>query len=329
VGSIPTIPTRNGGQVLGVGDWLAEPAPNPLPPTPIMKKPEISFDSIPSSAVFTISLKICLKCAFDVFTKQLKLTTRTAYIELKKHVPEEVDVTGAATSRPHFFDEPRLDHCPYCGGSKRWFAEFHAVRIDANPSFEKERKKLWAALRKQPDRFALWKPERTQMQIFSEWLERLSRSLNFQNDQWLLDAAVSHIKRSEPSNHWDTILSSGVRRIQLSRPVEGSWRYEDGWLYVLPALYGDVILVQHLLSRSHQHGGRTFEGRLTFQELHRRLRRIGYFEAKDIDPSDPYEAFELAVARLVDSGPSAVYYAVDRQDYLDKLKSVYEKKREK
>ena len=32
---------------------------------------------------------------------------------------------------------------------------------------------------------------------------------------------------------------------------------------------------------------------------------------------------------LVDSGPSAVYYAVDRKDYLDKLKSVYEKKRDK
>ena len=94
MGSIPTIPTRNGGQVLGVGDWLAEPAPNPSPQPPIMKKPEISFDSIPSSAVFNISLKICLKCAFDVFTKQLKLTTRTAYGELKKHVPEEVDVTG-------------------------------------------------------------------------------------------------------------------------------------------------------------------------------------------------------------------------------------------
>ena len=67
-----------------------------------MKKPEISFDTIPSSAVSRTTLKICLKCAFDVFTKQLKLTPRTAYSELKKHVPEEVDITGAATSRPHF-----------------------------------------------------------------------------------------------------------------------------------------------------------------------------------------------------------------------------------
>lgn len=294
-----------------------------------MTSAEISFDSIPSSAVSKTTLSICLKCAFDVFTKQLKLTPRTAYSELKKHTPEEPDFTGAATSRPHFFASEGIDHCPYCDGAKRWFAEFHAIRIDANPSFEKERKKLWAALKKKPDRFVLWSPERTQMQIFSEWLDRLNRSLNFEDNQWLLDAAVSHIKRSAPSNDWDNILAAGVQRVQLSRQVEDSWRYEHAWLYVSPALYGDVIMVQHLLSRSHRRGGRTFEGRLTFQELIRRLRRTGYFQAKGIDADDPYEMFEQAVARLVDSGPSAVYYAVDRKPYLDKLKSVYEKKRDK
>jgi hypothetical protein len=294
-----------------------------------MKKPEISFDAIPSSAISKTTLKICLKCAFDVFTKQLKLTSRTAYSELKKHVPEEPDITGAATSRPHFFDDPDVDHCPYCNGTKRWFADFHSIRIDAHPTFEKERKKLWAALKKQPERFVLWSPERTKMQIFSEWLDRLNRSLHFDDDRWLLDAAISHIKRSAPSNDWDTILSSGVRRVQLSRQVDDSWRYENDWLYVSPSLYGDVIIVQHLISRSHQHGGRTFEGRLTFQELIRRLRRIGYFDAKEIKSDDPYEEFEFAVSMLVDSGPAAVYYAVDRNDYLDKLKAIYEKKKDK
>jgi len=294
-----------------------------------MKKPEVSFDAIPSSAISKTTLKICLKCAFDVFTKQLKLTPRTAYSELKKHTPEEVDFTGAATSRPHFLAEPDADHCPYCSGTKRWFADFHATRIDESSSFEKDRKKLWAALKKQPERFGLWSPERTQMQIFSEWLERLNRTLNFESDDWLLDAAVHSIKRSAPSHDWATVLAKGVRRVQLSRQIEDSWHYEDSWLYVSPALYGDVIMVQHLLSRSHKHGGQTFEGRLTFQELIRRLRRIGYFEAKEINTGDPYEAFEQAVGRLVDSGPTAVYYAVDRKDYLEKLKSIYEKKRDK
>jgi hypothetical protein len=294
-----------------------------------MKKPEISFDTIPGSAVSETTLKICLKCAFDLFTKQLKLAPRTAYIELKKHVPEETDFTGATTVRPHFFDQEGLSHCPYCNGAKRWFAQFRALRIDAHPSFEKERKKLWAALRKDPDRYAIWVPERTSMQIFSEWLERLKRVFDFDDDRWLLEAAVACIKRSEPSNKWEEVLKSGVHRVQLSRQVENNWQYENGWLYASPALYGDALMIQHLLSRSQQHGGRTFEGRLTLQEFMRRLRRIGYFQAKGINASDPYEEFEQAIARIVDSGPSAVYYAVDRSDYLEKLKSVYEKKRDK
>lgn len=294
-----------------------------------MKKSEITFESIPESAISVTTLKICLKCAFDFFTKQLKLTPRIAYTELKKHVPEETDFSGASTARPHFFDQEGLDHCPYCNGTKRWFAAFHAVRVDAHASFEKQRKKLWAQLKKEPERFTLWSLERTQMQIFSEWLERLNRSLDFETESWLLKAATQHVRRAVPSKELNDAIREGVRRVQLSRQVEDSWRYENGWLYVSPALYGDLLMVQHLLSRSHLHGGRTFEGRLTLQELMRRLRRIGYYEAAGIDTNDPFEAFELAIARIVASGPDAVYYAVDRREYLQQLKTIYEKKRTK
>jgi hypothetical protein len=294
-----------------------------------MAKSDISFDTIPGSALSETTLRICLKCAFDFFTRQLKLAPRTAYTELRKHVPEESDFTGASTARPHFFPEEAQTHCPYCNASKRWFADFRAIRIDAHSSFEKQRKKLWAALKKKPDRFTLWSPKRTQMQIFSQWLERVKRGLDFDDSGWLLHVAVEHIKRASPSNEWDEVLAEGVRRVQLSRQVEDGWHYENGWLYVTPELYGDSLMVQHLLSRSHMHGGRTFEGRLTFQEFMKRLRRIGYFEAKGINESDPFEAFEQTISHIVESGPDAVYYAVDRGDYLDKLKSIYDKKREK
>jgi hypothetical protein len=294
-----------------------------------MKASEISFGVIPASAVSETRLTICLKCAFDFFTKQLQLAPRTAYTELRKHVPEESDFTGASTARPHFFDGDALAHCPYCNGAKRWFATFTAYRVDAHPSFEKERKKLWASLKKAAERFTLWQPERTQMQIFSEWLDRVKRTIDFDSDDWLLQVAVETIKRAAPSNDWDEVLASGVRRVQLSRQTEGDWHYENGWLYVAPPLYGDVLMIQHLLSRSHLHGGLTFEGRLTFQEFTKRLRRIGYFEAREIQGDDAYEDFELAIQRIVDSGPAAVYYAVDRSNYLEKLKSVYEKKRDK
>ena len=294
-----------------------------------MKASAVSFAVIPASAVSETRLTICLKCAFDLFTKQLHLAPRTAYNELRKHTPEESDFAGASTARPHFFDDGTTTHCPFCNGAKRWFAVFTAYRIDANPSFEKARKKLWAALKKAPDRYTLWQPDRTQMQIFSEWLDRLKRATDFDSDRWLLKVAVETIKRAAPSNDWDEILQTGVERVQLSRQVEGDWHFENRWLYVMPALYGDLLMIQHLLSRSQLHGGRTFEGRLTLQEFMKRLRRIGYFEARQIAGDDAFEDFELAIQRIVDSGPAAVYYAVDRSDYLEKLKSVYEKKRDK
>jgi hypothetical protein len=293
-----------------------------------MKKVEISFDSLPTSALSTATLVICLKCAFDFFTKQLGLAPRTAYSELKKHTPEETDFSGASTARPHFFEDEHT-RCPYCNAARTWFARFRATRIDAYPSFEKERKKLWAALKRQPDRFALSNPERTGMQIFSEWLERLKRKTDFDSDGWLMEIALEEVKRAEPSQVWDEIIAEGIRRVQLSRHLEGSWHYEDHRLFVSPSLYGDILIIQHLLSRSHQHGGRTFEGRLTLQELMGRLKRMGYHEAKGIDVREHYEAFEQAVTKLVASGPTAVYYAVDRSDYLEKLKTIYEKKLKK
>ena len=292
-----------------------------------MKKAEPSFDEIPASAISETTLIICLKCAFELFTKQLQLPLRTSYIELKKHVPEETDFSGASTTRPHFFEPDENNHCPYCGGSKRWFAEFRAIRIDEHPSFEKQRKKLWAALKKYPERYTLWHPDRTQMQIFSEWLERLNRHTDIEEEGWLLKVALEFIKRVAPSTELDQALSSGVRRVQLSRQLEGDWHYENFRLFVPPGLYGDTLMVQHLLSRSHLHGGKTFEGRLTLQELMGRLRRIGYMEAREIDTRDSYEAFEQAIAKIVDSGPSAEYYADDRSDYHEQLKTDYDKKR--
>ncbi|MCI0490513.1 MAG: hypothetical protein L0229_28295 [Blastocatellia bacterium] len=325
MGSIPTIPINN----LQGSDRRVAAALSAISAPRFMKKPDLNFDSLPRPALTVTTLDICLKCAFDFFTKQLGLAARTAYSELKKHVPEEADFTGAATSRPHFFCEKGQTRCPYCNGSSRWFAQFRATRIEAHPSFEKERKKLWTALKKDSDNFAIWHSDLTGMQIFSEWLERLKRGLDFQDDGWMIYVALECVKRFAPSFGLEEALESQVRRVQSSRQIEDDWSYEKGRLYVSPALYGDILLVQHLLSRSHQHGGRTFKGRLTLQELMGLLRRMGYFEARGIEPDGPYEAFEQSIAAMVAKGPDAVYYAVDRSDYLKRLKTIYEKKREK
>ena len=290
-----------------------------------MTKADLDFSLIPRSALSFSTVNICLKCAFDFFTKQLKLAPRTALIQLRKHSPEETDLSGASTSRPHFIPDEGIKKCPYCNAARRWFAEFRATRIDAHPSFEKERKKMWTALKKEGERFTLLRLERTQMQIFSEWLERVNRSLDFTDDRWLLQAALETIKRLSPSQVWDDILAEGVNRVQLSRELEGEWHYENRWLFVTPALYGHALMVQHLLSRTHQHGGQTFEGRLTLPELTNRLRRTGYLDAVGITVREPFEIFEQAIARIVDSGPAAVYYAIDRGHFLDRLQEIYQK----
>jgi hypothetical protein len=293
-----------------------------------MKKAPVSFGSIPGGALSVTTLNICLKCAFDFFTKQLNLSPRTAYSELKKHVPEVVDFSGAATARPHFFSDGSSGRCPYCNGSSRWFAQFHATRIEEQPSFEKERKKVWRLLKEQPERFVLWKPPYTQMQMFSEWLDRVRRRLDLDTDAWLIEIALEQMRRADPSFHLEN-EGDRVDRVQVSPQFPGQWKYEGGWLYISPLLYAETLLVQHLVSRSTRHGGRTFEGHLTLGELMGRIKRLGYFEERGIRVSNPQEAFEEAVFALVASGPTAVYYAVDRSDYLVHLKSVYEKKRDK
>ena len=293
------------------------------------KKTEVSFETIPRSLVFEVTLTLCLKCAFNFFTKQLKLAPRTAFSELKKHVPEESDFTGTGTSRPHFFEGPDVDHCPYCNAPKRWFARFKAFRIDSHPSIEKERKKLWAALKKDPERFVVWTHPKTTTEIFSEWLDRLKRKSNLDNDEWLVPVAVEAVHRKHPSAELDSAVRAGVKRVQISRQLDADWNYSDGWLYVTPEAYGDILLIQYLISRSHLHGGRTLEGRLTLQELMSKLKRIGYLDARGIQFSDLYQTLEESVEKLVASGPTAVYYAVDRNDYMKQLKIVYDKKREK
>lgn len=293
------------------------------------KRTELSFEMIPRSLVLEVSLTLCLKCAFDFFTKQLKLAPRTAYSELKKHVPEESDFTGAGTSRPHFFEGSDTSRCPYCNAAKRWFARFKATIIDSHPTIEKERKKLWSALKKDPERFALWTHTKTAREIFSEWLDRLKKRSNLESDEWLMPVALETIQRNHPSADLDLAIGSGVKRIQISRQMEPDWSLSDGRLYVRPEAYGDVLLIQYLISRSHLHGGRTFEGRLTLQELMSRLKRMGYFDIKGIGFSDLYETLEQSVDKLVASGATAVYYAVDRSDYLKQLRTVYDKKREK
>ncbi|MCA1850476.1 MAG: hypothetical protein LC672_05380, partial [Acidobacteria bacterium] len=95
-------------------------------------------------------------------------------------------------------------------------------------------------------------------------------------------------------------------------------------LFLSPALYNDVLFVQYLVSRSHKHGGRTFEGRLTLTELVRRLRYGGYLDAQGITERDQFDVLEKLVEHMTGGeGAVKLYYVLDRRDFLEKVKTVY------
>ena len=102
------------------------------------------------------------------------------------------------------------------------------------------------------------------------------------------------------------------------------WEKDGSRLFLTPAIYSEVVIVQYLVSRSHVHGGRTLDGRLTLQDLIRRLRYGGYLEAKEIAPGDQFEILEQLMEKLAGgSGNVKLYYIVDRRDFLEKVKTVY------
>ena len=93
---------------------------------------------------------------------------------------------------------------------------------------------------------------------------------------------------------------------------------------IAPPLYNDVLLVQYLVSRSHKHGGSTFEGRLTLMELVRRMRYSGHLDAQGITERDQFDVLEKLVEHLTGGeGTVKLHYILDRRDFLEKVKTVY------
>ncbi len=130
------------------------------------------------------------------------------------------------------------------------------------------------------------------------------------------------LERQEPKTNWAEIFA-GVRAVRRSNRLEQGWERDGARLFLAPSLYNDALLVQYLVSRSHKHGGRTLEGRLTLVELVRRLRYGGYLDKHGITEQDQFEILEKLVDDLAGTGSVKLYYIVDRRNFLDKVKSVY------
>ena len=138
-----------------------------------------------------------------------------------------------------------------------------------------------------------------------------------------METARAYLARLQPKTDWPAIFA-GLRAIRRSQRLPEGWERDGSRLFLAPATYSEVLIVQYLLSRSHVHGGQTLEGRLTLQELIRRLRYGGYLQAKAIPAGDQFEILEQLMDQLAGgSGKVKLYYLVDRRDFLEKVKSVY------
>jgi hypothetical protein len=290
-----------------------------------MPKPAINLKQIPKSASATTTLKICLKCAFDFFLDELNLSPGQAYSELLNHTPDVADFSGTATVRPHFFEALEGRFCPFCRASKSWSASFQSLRIYAHDSFAEQRAALWARLGADGEGFALSSAEHTPMEIFSAWLDELKQRVGFNNPCWWLQTVTASIGFFKPSLAWDKVSAASFRKVQWQPGLKTFWAQDKEVLQITTSLYGDALIVDHLIARTLAGRKRPGERRIPLPRLINRLRRMGYLQARNIGSTDDYEAFEQAVASLVDSGPQAVYYAVDRKAYLRRLKIIYKK----
>jgi hypothetical protein len=285
----------------------------------------LDFSSFPAGSVSRQDVTLCLACIFRLFTNQLGLAPRTAYDEIRRYSPTVEELTTREPQRPFFKPSPEKNtRCPYCDAASRWHAPVSVYRVDGSKATDAPRRALVKNLPVKDGRFQVDERRKTAKQIFFEWLERLGQGLDFAEDgAWLLKAAREYLQRAEPKTDWAAPFD-GARAVRRSQRMEEGFERDGARVFLAPALYSDVLLVQYLVSRSHAHGGVTSEGRLTLFEFVRRLRHGGGLDARGITERDQFEVLEQLVERLTGGdAPARVHFITDRRALLDRAKEVY------
>lgn len=285
-------------------------------------KRELDFSEFPPGSVTEYSTLVCLACTFDIFTKQLGLAPRTAYSEIKKYAPTIAELTAPKAARPFFDSEEKHPHCPYCNAVKRWHARLDTFCVEGGKSTDALRRALLKKLPQKEGQFQIIESKSDKRTIFFDWLDTLDRHIDLDDNAWLIETTRAYLARLEPKTDWSEVFGD-LRAVRRSQRIEEGWEKDGSRLFLSTPIYHEVLIVQYLLSRSHVHGGRTFEGRLTLQDLIRRLRYSGYLNAKEIADGDQFEILEQVIEKLSGSGNTKLYHIVDRRDFLEKVKSVY------
>jgi hypothetical protein len=289
------------------------------------KDRSLDFTKFPPGSVTEYSTLVCLACIFDVFTNQLRMAPRTAYAEIRKYSPTIEELTAPQAARPFFDTEELSPHCPYCNASKRWHARLDTFGIEGSKAADVPRRELIKALPKKDEQFRILEAKTNRRQVFFAWLDTLRLKLDLEKRSWLIEAARAYLERLEPKTGWSSMFAE-IRTIRRAGRLEEGWEHDGPRLFLSPALYGEVLVIQYLLSRSHTHGGYTFEGRLTLTELIRRLRYFGYLKVMGVGDADQFEILDTVIEKLAGgAGSVRMYYLVDRREFLEKVKAVYAK----
>ena len=283
---------------------------------------ELDLTEFPPGTVTEYTTLVCLACIFDIFTKQIGLAPRSAYTEIKRYSPTIEELTSRKAVRPFFDSDEKYPRCPYCNAAKRWHARLDTHCIEGGKTTDTPRRKLVKTIEKKKDQFAVIELKSNRRQAFFDWLDTLRITLDLNDQSWLLEATKAYLERIAPKEKW-TESFEGLRAVRPSSRLEDGWERDGSRLFLAPPLYNESLLVQYLISRSHEHGGRTLEGRLTLMELIPRMRKGGYLATHNIEATDQFEIFEKLLDEVAGSGQLKLYYIVDRREFLDKVKSVY------
>ena len=283
---------------------------------------ELDLTDFPPGTVTEYTTLVCLACIFDIFTKQIGLAPRSAYTEIKRYSPTIEELTSRTAVRPFFDSDEKHPRCPYCNAAKRWHARLDTHCIEGGKTTDTPRRKLVKTIEKKKDQFAVIELKSNRRQAFFDWLDTLRITLDLNDQSWLLEATKAYLERIAPKEKW-TESFEGLRAVRPSSRLEDGWERDGSRLFLAPPLYNESLLVQYLISRSHEHGGRTLEGRLTLMELIRRMRKGGYLATHNIEATDQFEIFEKLLDEVAGSGQLKLYYIVDRREFLEKVKSVY------
>jgi len=283
---------------------------------------ELDLTDFSPGTVTEYTTLVCLACIFDIFTKQIGLAPRSAYTEIKRYSPTVEELTSRKAVRPFFDSDEKHPRCPYCNAAKRWHARLDTHCIEGGKTTDTPRRKLVKTLEKKKDQFALIELKSNRRQAFFDWLDTLRITLDLNDQAWLLEATKAYLQRIAPKEKWTEVFE-GLRAVRPSSRLEDGWERDGSRLFLAPPIYNESLLVQYLVSRSHEHVGRTLEGRLTLMELIRRMRKGGYLATHNIEATDQFEIFEKLLDEVAGSGQLKLYYIVDRREFLDKVKSVY------